>query len=195
MLVTVLSFFARIKIYQQTRFGLFYCFKKWQIRCSIFQNFCINITYPVNFSNKYPVSRIMFYLNIPYTYNACRRWNPKIRLRRGPPVYFQKAKARSAIPYSACMYVDRLPVELRPLTVVSLAAKPQRTLKAYNRKNVWLLKTNFFTRNISKGTIATAFALNKYVPRYISGLYAVGVLITSLMVPAVHFLPWAFTLR
>ena len=50
-------------------------------------------------------------------------------------MYFQKAKARSAIPYSACMYVDCLPVELRPLAVVSLVAKPQRTLNAYNRKN------------------------------------------------------------
>ena len=53
-------------------------------------------------------------------------------------MYFQKAKARSAIPYSACMYVDCLPVELRPLTVVGLAAKPQRTLNAYNRENDYL---------------------------------------------------------
>ena len=98
MLVKVLSFSAWIKIYQWTRFGLLYCFKKWQLRCSISQNFCINITYPVNCSNKYPVSRIMFYLDIPYTYHAWRRWNPKIRLRRGPPVYIQKAKVRSAIP-------------------------------------------------------------------------------------------------
>ena len=55
---------------------------------------------------------------------------------KGTTRELSKAKARSVIPYSAGMYVDCLPVELkRALTVVSLAAKPKRTLKTYNRKN------------------------------------------------------------
>ena len=60
--------------------------------------------------------------------DAWRRRNPKTRL-------LSKAKARSAVPYSAYVYVDRLPVSLRPLAVVRLVAKPQRTQNAYKKVN------------------------------------------------------------
>ena len=81
----------------------------------------------------------------------------------------------------ACMYVDRLLVWIkRPLAGVSLAAKPQRTLNAYKKK--WMMIQNkLFTRDISECAMDTTFALNQYVSRYISWLYAVGVLIISLM--------------
>ena len=58
--------------------------------------------------------------------DAWRRRNPKTRL-------LSKAKARSAVPYSAYVYVYRLPVSLRPLAVVRLVAKPQRTQNAYKK--------------------------------------------------------------
>ena len=87
------------------------------------------------------------------------------------------------------MYVDCLPVELRrPLTVVSLAAKPQRTLKAYNRMNYCSKRIVSHAISAKKGTIAAAYALYQCASLYISGLYAVGVLITSLMAAAVHSL-------
>ena len=55
---------------------------------------------------------------------------------KGTTRELSRAKARCVILYRAGMYDDCLPVELkRALTVVSLAAKPQRTLKTYNRKN------------------------------------------------------------
>ena len=81
---------------------------------------------------------------------ACRRGNSKIRLRRRPPMYFQKQRPGLRLLYCVCTYVDSLPVALmRPLTVVSLAAKPKRTLNAYN-KSEWLFKTNCFKRDISE---------------------------------------------
>ena len=123
------------------------------------------------------------------------RWNPKILLQRRPPVYFQMQRPGLRFLYSACTYVDRLPVALiRPMAVVSLAAKPQRKVNAY-KKSEWLFKTNCFTRDISEGAMDTAFALYQCVSRYISGLYAVGVLIISPMTPALHSLQWVFTLQ
>ena len=49
--------FCAFKIDRWTCFRPFYSFKKWELWCSISQNFFLNISYPDNFSPKYPVSR------------------------------------------------------------------------------------------------------------------------------------------